>query len=89
MKRQMWFCTQPLEEPDAPAQLVETMTHLGGAERVVFASDWPHHDFDHPRALVKLPLTPEQRRKILGENAAKLFRLPAAVRKPVAAGQPA
>ena len=89
MKRQMWFCTQPLEEPDAPSQLVETMAHLGGADRIVFASDWPHHDFDHPRALVKLPLTPEQRRKIMGENAVKLFKLPAAVRKPVAASQPA
>ncbi|WP_410712210.1 hypothetical protein [Bradyrhizobium sp. BEA-2-5] len=38
--------------------------------------DWPHHDFDHPRSLARLPLTPEQRSKIMGENALSLFKLP-------------
>jgi predicted TIM-barrel fold metal-dependent hydrolase len=83
MKRQMWFCTQPLEEPDVPAHLVETMMHFGGEDRVLFASDWPHHDFDHPRGLARLPLTPEQRRKIMSENAVKLFKLPATVNRTV------
>jgi uncharacterized protein len=65
------------------------MMHYGGEDRTVFASDWPHHDFDHPRALMKLPLSADQKRKILGENAVKLFKLPATVKKPVPAGQPA
>ncbi len=89
MKRQMWFCTQPLDEPDTPAHLVETMQHYGGEDHTVFASDWPHHDFDHPRALMKLPFTAEQRRKVMGENAVKLFKLPATASRPVAASQPA
>jgi predicted TIM-barrel fold metal-dependent hydrolase len=76
VKRQMWFATQPLEEPVDPRHLVETMEHYGGADRTLFASDWPHHDFDHPRGLARLPLTPEQRRKIMGENALGLFKLP-------------
>lgn len=76
MRRQMWFATQPLEEPVNPMHLVETMEHYGGAERTLFASDWPHHDFDHPRGLAKLPLTQDQRRKIMGENALSLFKLP-------------
>lgn len=76
MRRQMWFATQPLEEPVNPKHLVEIMDHYGGAERTVFASDWPHHDFDHPSGLRKLPLTPEQRRLIMGETAMKLFKLP-------------
>jgi predicted TIM-barrel fold metal-dependent hydrolase len=42
----------------------------------MFASDWPHHDFDHPRALNKFPLTPEQRKKIMSENATQAFGLP-------------
>jgi predicted TIM-barrel fold metal-dependent hydrolase len=78
MKRQMWFATQPFEEPDVPEHLIETMSHYGGIERTLFASDWPHHDFDHPRALAALPLTPEQRRRIMSENAVDLFKLPAA-----------
>ncbi|WP_234685921.1 amidohydrolase family protein [Bradyrhizobium monzae] len=76
MKRQMWFATQPVEEPVNPKYLVETMEHYGGADRTLFASDWPHHDFDHPRCLARLPLTQEQRRKIMGENALSLFKLP-------------
>lgn len=76
MKRQMWFATQPVEEPINPKYLVETMEHYGGADRTLFASDWPHHDFDHPRCLARLPLTQEQRRKIMGENALSLFKLP-------------
>lgn len=76
MKRQMWFATQPVEEPVNPKYLVETMEHYGGADRTLFASDWPHHDFDHPRCLARLPLTQEQRRKIMGENALTLFKLP-------------
>ncbi|MDF0523326.1 amidohydrolase family protein [Bradyrhizobium yuanmingense] len=76
VKRQMWFATQPLEEPVNAKHLVETMEHYGGADRTLFASDWPHHDFDHPRGLARLPLTQEQRRKIMGENALSLFKLP-------------
>ena len=82
MKRQMWFATQPVEEPDDPAHLVETIRHYGGEDRTVFASDWPHHDFDHPRALLKLPLTAEQRHKILWQNAADLFKVPTPARNP-------
>jgi predicted TIM-barrel fold metal-dependent hydrolase len=79
MKRQMWFSTQPLEEPDDPVHFVQTMLHYAGEDRTLFASDWPHHDFDHPDALAALPFTPEQRRKVMGANAASLFRLPALV----------
>ena len=76
MKRQMWFATQPMEEPDLPAHMVETINHYDGMDRTLFASDWPHHDFDHPRSLIKWPLTHEQRQKIMWKNAAALFKLP-------------
>jgi predicted TIM-barrel fold metal-dependent hydrolase len=76
MKRQMWFATQPLEEPQNPQHLVEVINQCGGADRIVFASDWPHHDFDHPRALNRLPLKPEERRKILYANAVEALNLP-------------
>ncbi len=38
IKRQMWFATQPLEEPDDPRDLVEQIRQCGGAQRVMFAS---------------------------------------------------
>jgi predicted TIM-barrel fold metal-dependent hydrolase len=76
IKERMWFATQPIEEPDNPADLVQTIDHLGGADRVLFASDWPHHDFDHPKAVLKLPMSAEAKRKIMGENALNLFNIP-------------
>ncbi len=81
MKERFWFSTQPLEEPDNPRDLVETIRHYDGEDRTLFASDWPHHDFDHPNAILKLPMPPEMKRKIMGENALALFKIPRPDRK--------
>jgi len=71
--KRMYFATQPIEEPDNPRDLVSIMRLFDGEDRVLFASDWPHHDFDHPRQVFDLPLSPEAKRKIMGENAFSLF----------------
>jgi predicted TIM-barrel fold metal-dependent hydrolase len=82
IKRQMWFATQPVEEPDNPRDLVTAIgLYDDGGDRTLFASDWPHHDFDHPKALLKLPLPPELKRKIMGENALALFGIPAPAKR--------
>jgi hypothetical protein len=47
----------------------------------MFASDWPHHDFDHPLKLNQVPFSPEVKRKIFGENALKFFKLDASGRR--------
>jgi predicted TIM-barrel fold metal-dependent hydrolase len=86
IRDQVWVSTQPIEEPDDPMHLVETIRHVG-EDRIVFASDWPHHDFDHPKAIMKLPMPIETKRKIMSENALSLFtRIPAPVAAGVAAG---
>jgi predicted TIM-barrel fold metal-dependent hydrolase len=77
IKERMWFSTQPIEEPDNPKDLVATIDLLGGPERILYASDWPHHDFDHPRMIMKLPMPAEAKRKIMGENALGVFGIPA------------
>jgi predicted TIM-barrel fold metal-dependent hydrolase len=81
IKERMWFATQPIEEPDDPHDLV-SMIKLYDAEgtRTLYASDWPHHDFDHPKGILKLPMTPEMKRRIMGENALELFGITAPVR---------
>jgi predicted TIM-barrel fold metal-dependent hydrolase len=73
VKRQMWFATQPIEEPENPAFMVETIHHVGD-DRVIFASDWPHHDFDHPKGVLNLPMSQDLKRKVMGENALDAFK---------------
>ncbi len=69
----MYFGTQPIEEPVRRSDLVDMINLYRGEDRTVFATDWPHHDFDHPRAAFELPVTDEIKRKIMGLNALKLF----------------
>ncbi len=75
--KQMYFATQPVEEPDNPRDLVALLQTFNGEDQVLFASDWPHHDFDHPRQVFDLPLSPEAKRKIMGQNALRLFGIAA------------
>jgi hypothetical protein len=71
--KKMWFATQPVEEPPNPRDLVDLIRIYDGEDTTVFASDWPHHDFDHPRAVFDLPGPAEYKRKLMGENALRLF----------------
>ena len=50
-----------------------------GRDKVIFASDWPHHDFDHPRKVMSMPFDAELKRSIMGETARRLFKLPVPV----------
>jgi len=75
--KRMYFATQPVEEPDNPRDLVTMMGLFDGENQILFASDWPHHDFDHLRQVFDLPLSSEAKRKIMGENALRLFNIPA------------
>jgi predicted TIM-barrel fold metal-dependent hydrolase len=73
------FTTQPLEQPASGRHLVETLRHVDGMDRMLmFATDYPHWDFDTPR-LVERRLPAEWREAIMSENARALYRLPARV----------
>jgi predicted TIM-barrel fold metal-dependent hydrolase len=52
-----------------------------GWDTTMFASDWPHHDFDHPSKLDQVPMTAEQRRMVFGENALRFFNIDARGRR--------
>lgn len=79
--KQFYFATQPVEEPENPLDLVTLIKLYGGEETTMFASDWPHHDFDHPAKVYQLPFTPEVRRKVMGENALRFFKIDAQGRR--------
>jgi predicted TIM-barrel fold metal-dependent hydrolase len=73
--RRFFYGTQPIEEPERRADVVALFELFDGENTAMFASDWPHHDFDHPQHVFGLPFSPEARRKIMGLNAARFFGL--------------
>jgi uncharacterized protein len=75
--RQMFFATQPIEEPDNMQQMATLMSMFGGEDSVMFASDWPHHDFDHPNKVLQIPVSPQTQSKILGQNALRFLKMEA------------
>jgi predicted TIM-barrel fold metal-dependent hydrolase len=71
--REMYFTSQPLETSNM--KLTEaTFEAINAESQLLFASDWPHWDFDLPGSITQLPfLTEKAKRNILGLNAARLF----------------
>ena len=45
----------------------------GGPDRIIYASDWPHHDFDHPSRILDYPMPDDAKRKVMGQNAAEFY----------------
>lgn len=74
--REMYFTSQPLEVPDDPSVLAATFEMINAPQQLLYASDYPHWDFDVPARIYDLPFLGEQaKRNILGANAARLFGL--------------
>ena len=54
-----------------------TMRMINAETQLLFASDYPHWDFDLPSTIYDLPFLSERaKHNILGGNAARLFKLP-------------
>jgi predicted TIM-barrel fold metal-dependent hydrolase len=73
--RRFFYGTQPIEEPERTRDIVELFGLFDGENQAMFASDWPHHDFDHPRYVFGLPFSDAAKRKIMAENAIRFFGL--------------
>jgi predicted TIM-barrel fold metal-dependent hydrolase len=73
--REVYVGSQPIEEPEDRRDVLKIMELFDGDNKVVFASDWPHHDFDHPQFVSGYPFTDETRKNLMGLNAARLFGL--------------
>jgi uncharacterized protein len=78
--RHFWLTTQPMEEPERPAQFVELLEQAPWLQdKLMFSTDYPHWDFDAPdHALPKVGLPDGFPAKLMAENARRLYRLPLA-----------
>ena len=65
--------------------LQATFEAIHAETQLLFASDWPHWDFDTPSSIATLPFLSEQaKRNILGLNAARIFNLEVKRKRPKA-----
>ncbi|TYB42443.1 amidohydrolase family protein [Actinomadura chibensis] len=73
--REMYYTSQPMECDDHDL-LEATMTAINAETQLLYASDWPHWDFDLPGSILGIRfLDAKAKRNILGLNAARLFNL--------------
>tara|TARA_B100000686_G_scaffold98445_1_gene105409 strand:- start:326 stop:1480 length:1155 start_codon:yes stop_codon:yes gene_type:complete len=71
-KRQCWVSVEPDEEP------AKYTIDWVGSDRMVFSTDYPHGDSKYPDAVssfFNLGITDEEKRKILWDNCANLYKL--------------
>jgi len=74
--RAMYYASQPLEADNLRA-LACTFEMINAETQLLYASDYPHWDFDLPSRIWDLPFLSEKaKHNILGGNAARLFKLP-------------
>jgi uncharacterized protein len=73
---EMFYTMQPMETTNL--KLLEgTFEAIRAETQLLYASDWPHWDFDVPARVFDLPfLNDRARRNILGLNASRVFNLP-------------
>jgi predicted TIM-barrel fold metal-dependent hydrolase len=74
--RDMYYSTQPMEIQDEEA-LQTTFRMMNAETQLLFATDYPHWDFDAPVTIWDRPwLSEKAKHNILGGTAARLFKLP-------------
>ncbi|WP_227015848.1 amidohydrolase family protein [Haloarcula sp. JP-L23] len=71
----IYFGTQPIEK-NADPEYLEKCIDMIGTDQIMYASDYPHWDYDRPTTITGLPfLSDEEKSKILGGNALRVFDL--------------
>lgn len=71
---QFYFSTQPIEEPENPSDLPLLFGKVGW-NRILYASDYPHWDYDDPKYAFKCDISEREKAKLMRENALGCYRL--------------
>ncbi len=74
IRTNVWFTTQPVEEPEPRTQLTEVFDWIGW-DRILFATDYPHWDYDDPAQALPIKMTEKQRAGIFRDNARAVYRV--------------
>jgi len=72
LRTNLWYATQPVDEPEHPDDLRKVFEWLGW-DRMVYSSDYPHWDFDDPHRAWRFQMTEVEKRKVLHDNALAVY----------------
>ena len=74
IREHFWLSTQPMEEPPKREYFKQLLEHLDADDRLMFATDYPHWDFDSPDKAFPVTFSKDLQRKFMSENARELYR---------------
>lgn len=74
VRAHMRVTTQPMEEPPSARQFLQVLEHFGGDHMIMFATDYPHWDFDAPDLALPFRVPEALERRIFSENARATYR---------------
>lgn len=74
IREHFWFTTQPMDEPERPEDLRHTLDWIGW-DRILFATDYPHWDYDDPARAITIKLSETERKMVFRDNAMRLYGL--------------
>ncbi|MBM3609449.1 MAG: amidohydrolase [Alphaproteobacteria bacterium] len=72
LRSNFWVTTQPMEESERPRDVMDIMDWIGW-DKILFASDYPHWDYDDPFYAIPPLFGEEKRQMIFNGNARKIF----------------
>ncbi len=72
LRQHVWLTTQPIEEPEVRAHLLDIMEWIGW-DRLMFATDYPHWDYDDPARCLPVRLSADQQSRLFRDNARAVF----------------
>ncbi|MCY4592709.1 MAG: amidohydrolase family protein [Alphaproteobacteria bacterium] len=74
VREHVWLTTQPMEEPEHRADLLDIFDWIG-RDRLLFATDYPHWDYDDPAHALPVRLGAADREQFFLGNARRLYGL--------------
>ena len=74
IKDHIWWTTQPMEDPERRDHLFQTIDWIGW-DKLLFATDYPHWDFDEPMRVLPAGVSDADRAAFYLGNAKKLYGL--------------
>ena len=72
IRSNVWITTQPMEEPGRRKHLHDVIDWIGW-DRMIFATDYPHWDFDDPNHALPIRIDDEQKALFFRENARAVY----------------